>query len=83
MVQIEKQQEKPKMSHLRDYYERALREFGSSSDDLWMDYIKEELGTHGNAENCGKLHWRAMKSLTGESVERFTTQYTLLQTGHI
>ncbi|MCI4375948.1 hypothetical protein PGIGA_G00115530 [Pangasianodon gigas] len=83
MVQIEKEQEKPKMSHLRDYYERALREFGSSDDDLWMDYIKEELGIHGNAENCGKLHWRAMKSLTGESVERFTTQYTLLQTGHI
>ncbi|KAM9481968.1 U3 small nucleolar RNA-associated protein 6 homolog [Clarias gariepinus] len=83
MVQIEKEQEKPKMSHLRDYFERALREFGSSDDDLWMDYIKEELGVHGNPENCGKLHWRAMKSLTGESVERFTTQYTLLQTGHI
>ncbi|KAK3575684.1 hypothetical protein QTP86_034338 [Hemibagrus guttatus] len=71
------------MSHLRDYYERALREFGSSDDDLGMDYIKEELGIHGNAENCGKLHWRAMKSLSGVSVERFTTQYTLLQTGHI
>ncbi|KAG7327051.1 hypothetical protein KOW79_010452 [Hemibagrus wyckioides] len=83
MIQIEKEQEKPKMSHLRDYYERALREFGSDHDDLWMDYIKEELDIHGNAENCGKLHWRAMKSLSGESVERFTTQYTLLQTGHI
>ncbi|XP_017337040.1 U3 small nucleolar RNA-associated protein 6 homolog [Ictalurus punctatus] len=83
MVQIEKEQEKPKMSHLRDYYERALREFGSSDEDLWMDYIKEELGIHGSAENCGKLHWRAMKNLTGESVQRFTTQYTLLQTGHI
>ncbi|KAF5897003.1 U3 small nucleolar RNA-associated protein 6, partial [Clarias magur] len=32
MVQIEKEQEKPKMSQLRDYYERALREFGSSDD---------------------------------------------------
>ncbi|XP_072538940.1 U3 small nucleolar RNA-associated protein 6 homolog [Salminus brasiliensis] len=83
MVQIEKDQEKPKISNLRDYYERALREFGSSDDDLWMDYIREELGTHGSPENCGKLHWRAMKSLVGESVERFTTQYTLLQTGHI
>ncbi|KAI5613768.1 U3 small nucleolar RNA-associated protein 6-like [Silurus asotus] len=83
MIQIEKEQETLKMSHLRDYYERALREFGDSDDDLWMDYIREELGIHGNAENCGKLHWRAMKSLSGESVERFTTQYTLLQTGHI
>uniref|UniRef100_A0A8B9RMM1 UTP6 small subunit processome component n=1 Tax=Astyanax mexicanus TaxID=7994 RepID=A0A8B9RMM1_ASTMX len=83
MVQIEKEQENPKISNLRDYYERALREFGSSDDDLWMDYIREELGAHGSPENCGKLHWRAMKSLEGECVERFTTQYTLLQTGHI
>ncbi|XP_076871559.1 U3 small nucleolar RNA-associated protein 6 homolog [Brachyhypopomus gauderio] len=83
MVQIEKEQENPKMSNLRDYYERALREFGSTDDDLWMDYIREELGPLGNPENCGKIHWRAMKSLVGESVERFITQYTLLQTGHI
>uniref|UniRef100_A0AAR2II18 UTP6 small subunit processome component n=1 Tax=Pygocentrus nattereri TaxID=42514 RepID=A0AAR2II18_PYGNA len=32
MIQIEKEQEKPNMSNLRDYYERALREFGSSDD---------------------------------------------------
>ncbi|XP_051987149.1 U3 small nucleolar RNA-associated protein 6 homolog [Xyrauchen texanus] len=83
MVQIEKEQETPKMSNLRDYYERALREFGSSDEDLWIDYIKEELGRYGNPENCGKLHWRAVKTLEGESVEHFTTQYTLLQTGHI
>lgn len=51
--------------------------------DLWMDYIKEELARHGNPENCGKLHWRAVKTLEGESVERFTTKYTLLQTGNI
>uniref|UniRef100_A0A8C2EA02 UTP6 small subunit processome component n=1 Tax=Cyprinus carpio TaxID=7962 RepID=A0A8C2EA02_CYPCA len=83
MIEIEKEQETPKISNLRDYYERALREFGSSDEDLWMDYIKEELGRHGNPENCGKLHWRAVKTLEGESVERFTTQYTLLQTGHV
>ncbi|XP_026868136.2 U3 small nucleolar RNA-associated protein 6 homolog [Electrophorus electricus] len=83
MVQIEKEQENPKISNLRDYYERALREFGSTDDDLWMDFIREELGALGNPENCGRLHWRAMKSLVGESVERFTMQYTLLQTGHI
>ncbi|XP_073708450.1 U3 small nucleolar RNA-associated protein 6 homolog [Garra rufa] len=83
MIEIEKEQEKPKMSNLRDYYERVLREFGSSDEDLWMNYIKEELGRHGNPENCGKLHWRAVKTLEGESVERFTAQYTLLQTGHM
>uniref|UniRef100_A0A8C7T2R8 UTP6 small subunit processome component n=1 Tax=Oncorhynchus mykiss TaxID=8022 RepID=A0A8C7T2R8_ONCMY len=36
-----------------------------------------------NVLYCGKIHWRAMKLLEGESVERFTAQYTLLQTGHI
>lgn len=82
MIHIEKEQETPKMSNLRDYYERALREFGSSDENLWMDYIKEEL-KHGNPEKSGSLHWRAVKTLEGPSVERFTTQYTLLQTGHI
>ncbi|XP_062401136.1 U3 small nucleolar RNA-associated protein 6 homolog isoform X2 [Sardina pilchardus] len=83
MIQIEKQQETPKMNNVRDCYERALREFGSADDDLWMDYIKEERGPHGQPENCGKLHWRAMKALEGDGMERFITQYTLLQTGHI
>ncbi|XP_020502075.1 U3 small nucleolar RNA-associated protein 6 homolog [Labrus bergylta] len=83
MIQIEKEQETPKMSCLRDYYERALQEFGTSDDDLWLKYIQEELGPQGQPENCGKIHWRAMKFLEGESVERFTSKYTLLQTGHL
>uniref|UniRef100_A0AAY4AHZ8 UTP6 small subunit processome component n=1 Tax=Denticeps clupeoides TaxID=299321 RepID=A0AAY4AHZ8_9TELE len=83
MIEIEKEQERPKMNNLRDYYERALREFGSSDEDLWMDYIKEERRPNGKPENCGTLHWRAIKMLEGESVERFTAQYTLLQTGHV
>ncbi|XP_055762570.1 U3 small nucleolar RNA-associated protein 6 homolog, partial [Salvelinus fontinalis] len=83
MIQMEKAQETPKTSNLRDFYERALREFGSTDDDLWLEYIREELGPSGQPENCGKIHWRALKLLEGESVERFTYQYTLLQTGHI
>uniref|UniRef100_A0A8C7WN09 UTP6 small subunit processome component n=1 Tax=Oryzias sinensis TaxID=183150 RepID=A0A8C7WN09_9TELE len=75
-------QEAPKMNHLREYYERALQEFGTSDDDLWLQYIQEELSTLGQPENCGKIHWRAMKFLEGESVERFVSKYTLLQTGH-
>uniref|UniRef100_A0AAQ6AI17 UTP6 small subunit processome component n=1 Tax=Amphiprion ocellaris TaxID=80972 RepID=A0AAQ6AI17_AMPOC len=51
--------------------------------DLWLQYIQEELGPLGQPENCGKIHWRAMKFLEGESVERFTSKYTLLQTGHL
>ncbi|XP_040000819.1 U3 small nucleolar RNA-associated protein 6 homolog [Xiphias gladius] len=83
MIQIEQEQETPKMNNLRDYYERALQEFGTKDDDLWLQYIQEELGPRGQPENCGKIHWRAMKFLEGESVERFTSKYTLLQTGHL
>lgn len=52
-------------------------------EDLWLQYIQEELGALGQPENCGKIHWRAMKFLEGESVERFISRYTLLQTGHL
>lgn len=83
MIEIEKEQDTPKMNNLRDYYERALQEFGTSDDDLWLQYIQEELGPLGQPENCGKIHWRAMKFLEGESVERFTSKYTLIQTGHL
>uniref|UniRef100_A0A673D1B2 UTP6 small subunit processome component n=1 Tax=Sphaeramia orbicularis TaxID=375764 RepID=A0A673D1B2_9TELE len=69
--------------HCFNYYERALQEFGSSDDDLWLAYIQEELGPLGQPQNCSKIHWRAMKFLEGESVERFTSKYTLHQTGHI
>lgn len=51
--------------------------------ELWLEYIREELSPRGNPENCGKIHWRAMKSLEDQCVERFVSQYTLLQTGHI
>ncbi|XP_007551712.1 U3 small nucleolar RNA-associated protein 6 homolog [Poecilia formosa] len=83
MIQIEKEQETPKINNLRDYYERALQEFGTADDDLWLQYIQEEMGALGQPENCAKIHWRAMKFLEGESVERFTSKYTLLQTGHL
>ncbi|NWH64187.1 UTP6 protein, partial [Geococcyx californianus] len=84
MIQIEKEQESCKMLHLREYYERALREFGSTGSDLWLDYIKEELShPQGKPENCGSIHWRAMKMLQGELVEDFISKYTLLQTGHL
>ncbi|KAL4647994.1 hypothetical protein GN956_G8934 [Arapaima gigas] len=83
MIEVEKEQDSPKMSHLRDYYERALREFGSTDEDLWLNYIKEELSPRGQLENAAPIHWRAMKTLEGDSVERFVTKYTLLQTGHV
>ncbi|XP_008693591.1 U3 small nucleolar RNA-associated protein 6 homolog [Ursus maritimus] len=80
IIQFEKEQESCKMANLREYYERALREFGSVDADLWMDYIKEELGhPHGRPENCGQIYWRAMKMLQGESAEVFVAKHALHQ----
>ncbi|KAJ3615251.1 hypothetical protein NHX12_018819 [Muraenolepis orangiensis] len=78
MIEIELEQTLPKMTHLRDYYERALREFGSHDNDLWLGYIMEELGPHGQVENVGKLYWRAMNMLQADSQEDFVSKYTLL-----
>nr|ACI68009.1 U3 small nucleolar RNA-associated protein 6 homolog [Salmo salar] len=46
----------------------------------FIAYIQYEINV---LELIKKIHWRAMKLLEGESVERFTAQYTVLQTGHI
>ncbi|XP_063149652.1 U3 small nucleolar RNA-associated protein 6 homolog [Candoia aspera] len=84
MIQIEKEQESSKIFNIREFYERALREFGATEPDLWLDYIKEELNhSQGKPENCGSIHWRAMKTLQGEQVETFISKYTLLQAGHL
>ncbi|KAM6163324.1 U3 small nucleolar RNA-associated protein 6 homolog [Rhynchocyon petersi] len=84
MIQFEKEQESCKMMNLREYYERALREFGSVDSDLWMDYIKEELNQPlGRPENCGQIYWRAMKMLQGESAEEFVAKYAMHQAGQL
>lgn len=83
MIQFEKEQDPCKMANLREYYERALREFGSADSDLWMDYIKEELShPFGRPENCGQLYWRAMKMLQGQSAELFVAKHAMHQAGH-
>ncbi|CAN2389316.1 snoRNA binding, partial [Pristimantis euphronides] len=84
MIDIEKEQEKSNMVNLREYYERALREFGATQPDLWLSYIKEELShPEGKPENCGAIHWRAMKMLQAADVEEFVNKHTLLQSGHL
>lgn len=84
IIQFEKEQESCKMANLREYYERALREFGSVDSDLWMDYIKEELNHPlGKPENCGQIYWRAIKMLQGESAEMFVAKHAMHQAGHL
>ncbi|XP_036693197.1 U3 small nucleolar RNA-associated protein 6 homolog isoform X2 [Balaenoptera musculus] len=84
MIQFEKEQESCKIANLREYYERALREFGSVDSDLWMDYIKEELNHPlGRPEHCGQIYWQAMKMLQGESAELFVAKHAVHQAGQL
>uniref|UniRef100_A0A672M4U5 UTP6 small subunit processome component n=1 Tax=Sinocyclocheilus grahami TaxID=75366 RepID=A0A672M4U5_SINGR len=53
------------------------------SKDDFITYIQYEINVLELIKNRRKLHWRAVKTLEGESVEHFTTKYTLLQTGHM
>ncbi|CAH1793560.1 unnamed protein product [Owenia fusiformis] len=81
-VRLEKSQVEPRIKNLRQIYDDALSEFGESESGLWLDYIKMELEhPKGQPENASKLHWRAVKTLT--VTDRFMTEYTLLQTGHL
>ncbi|XP_064604792.1 U3 small nucleolar RNA-associated protein 6 homolog [Liolophura sinensis] len=82
-LDIENSQATPKIKKLRKIYENAVQDYGSENTDLWLDYVKLELNhPKGKSRNAGNIHFRAMKSLSGDQVERFVTQYTLLQAGH-
>lgn len=51
---------------------------------IWIDYIRlESEHPDGNAESAAQIHFRALRRLEGEANEKFVTQHTLLQTGHI
>ncbi|XP_046856303.1 U3 small nucleolar RNA-associated protein 6 homolog [Xenia sp. Carnegie-2017] len=75
---IEKSQAMPNMKRLRKLFETAVDNFGSDYSDIWIDYIRFEQ-KEGEPSLVANLHWRAMKSLSGEKVEQFITKYTLLQ----
>ncbi|CAC5408262.1 UTP6 [Mytilus coruscus] len=82
-MKIENAQASSKIKLLRRAYEDATMEFGNSSADLWLDFIKMEMNhPKGQPENVGTLHYRAINQLDGELNQQFVTEFTLLQTGH-
>ena len=52
-----------------------------SQTDLWLDYISTEIRglPGGDMSRVGQLHWRAMKTLSGELTADFVTKHSLLQ----
>ncbi|XP_060072023.1 U3 small nucleolar RNA-associated protein 6 homolog [Ylistrum balloti] len=83
-IKMEMSQAKPKMKLLRQAYEDAVTEFGSTDTDLWINYIQlEQTHPQGKPEEAGTIHFRAVKCLEGDLNQQFITKYTLLQTGHL
>ncbi|XP_078729099.1 U3 small nucleolar RNA-associated protein 6 homolog [Lampetra fluviatilis] len=85
MIAIEKEQAAGgHMEKLREFYERALREFGAMEPDLWLAYILEERRhPKGRPETCGKIHWRAVRTLAAEHVDLFISRFALMQAGQL
>ena len=53
-----------------------------SITDVWIAYMSFE-SAEGEVKNVSNLHWKAMKEIDGTKIERFVTQYTLLQAGKL
>lgn len=50
------------------------------SKDIWLDYIKSEACLPGgDVTKVGQLHWKAMKTLSGEHTADFVARYSVLQ----
>lgn len=83
-IDLELTQVEPSAKRIRDLYEAAVNQFGSSSPDLWVDYIRLELlHPGGKPDNVGQLYWRATKTLDGKFTEEFVGLYSLLQAGRV
>ncbi|XP_064406834.1 U3 small nucleolar RNA-associated protein 6 homolog [Halichondria panicea] len=67
------------LKHLRELYQRALADYGSSHPGLWLGYIEMELRFPGGlVENVGQLHWKAIKELKPELTSDFISRYSLM-----
>lgn len=85
MIEIEYSFHKnPLIKRLRNIYEDGIFEFGSSSIELWLNYLDLEL-THkeGTPTEVGKIYWRAIKTLEDEMTDLFLAKYALMSNNHI
>eukprot|EP01116_Phalansterium_solitarium_P019924 TRINITY_DN5736_c0_g1_i3.p1 TRINITY_DN5736_c0_g1~~TRINITY_DN5736_c0_g1_i3.p1 ORF type:complete len:569 (-),score=58.26 TRINITY_DN5736_c0_g1_i3:115-1821(-) len=56
------QQHSQNAKPIRSGFEQAIEDFGSTSSDLWLQYIAWETSS-GDIALANKLHWRAKKTL--------------------
>ncbi|KAF4523915.1 hypothetical protein B566_EDAN012266 [Ephemera danica] len=78
MVELESLQPEQNLKQTRKCYELACDQFGRSTADVWIDYIKFEM-KKGNAVNMASISWRATKTLNPIQCDIFLQEYSLLK----
>ncbi|XP_055641974.1 U3 small nucleolar RNA-associated protein 6 homolog [Toxorhynchites rutilus septentrionalis] len=78
MAELESIQPQPDISHWRICHENATQYFGTTSVEVWIDYIKFEL-SNGSPKNMQSLYERAKARLDADLVGEFVTGYELLR----
>lgn len=72
MIRIEKAQLDIPITTIREYFEDGIREFGSEDIDIWIDYMKLEVGhSSGSLSSNSVLYWRAKKMLKPVYLKEF------------
>ncbi|XP_065846772.1 U3 small nucleolar RNA-associated protein 6 homolog isoform X2 [Oscarella lobularis] len=71
-IELENLQDPFDSQTLRTLYREATDEYGKSSPDLWIDYVRFELlSSEKPAEVVPLIQWRAIKTLNGDLVSDF------------
>lgn len=78
MSQLESIQAQPNVENWRKCHENASHFFGTSSIDVWIDFLAFERD-HGSPRNMQPVFERAKTRLDSELVAGFVTEYELLK----
>ncbi|OQV22937.1 U3 small nucleolar RNA-associated protein 6-like protein [Hypsibius exemplaris] len=79
VLEEEEKRRKAPIALLRKILDQALIAHGSTSADLWIDYIQLELTyPGGDALKSSQMVWKAQRALKPEAVALFTSMYNLI-----
>lgn len=82
MAEIEIMRPSLALKRIRNVYEAACRQFGTTSTDFWLEYIKLEM-MHGDPSAITSIYQRAVSSLKPAFVDTFERDFNLLKTNTV
>jgi len=78
---IEKSQVPVSKKHIRQLFEKAVLDHGTSSPDIWLDWITFEQSIPETCiEKTGEVYLKAKRTLEKDLIPDFITKYTLRTT---